>query len=359
LYYAAHGVQMCLLIAAGLLALMSTNLRQIERGYMLRFTLFIAAAMLTALRGFAPGDFLTTRVADGTGPFPMIVSVLVFVGARRSNWVVLEKIMVAIATVFACITLYRMTGLQTFTRQEGVANLAFSLNAMFWPGAWIALRAYERGSFANRVKFIPMAIFGVGSLFTQTRLNFVMLIAVFAIYAVIQRKRRTPQAGLWVGMAVFAVAAALFAAVFLRSSLWLDRLQDVTSAFAERIDEDTRTEQVTAFFDSVAPGELVVGRGSLATWDWDGYNWRGGTDIGYLSLLFFGGIPLLLTYIATHVKPSISGLLDHAPDWKMAAAGVGVLWTIRMFSSSYPGTSIDYYCVLFCIGAALSREGHG
>ncbi len=356
LYYAAHSAEIVLLTVAGLLALASANLRQMEHGITLRFMAFVGAAMLMSLRGFAPADFLSTKVVDGTGPFPMILSLLIFIGAKRSNWVILYKVFFAQAAIFCGFGLFRMTALQTFTRQEGVANLAFSLNALLWPAAWIMFRSYPPGSIASRVKLIPMVVFGLASLFTQTRLNFMMVLAAFALYAFIQRKRRAPQAMLWIGMAALAVWIALFTGIFLRSSRGLDRLEDVTSAFAERIDEDTRTEQVTAFFDSVAPGELVLGRGSFATWDWDGYDWRGGTDIGYLSLLFFGGLPLLLTYIAVHVKPCISTLLARTPDWRLAGAGVGVLWAIRMFSSSYPGTSLDYYCVLFCIGAAISRD---
>ncbi|MBZ5601325.1 MAG: hypothetical protein LAO79_03375 [Acidobacteriia bacterium] len=356
IYYAAYAAELVLLTVAGMLALLSANLRKLESGYTVRFALFIGAALVMAARGFTAADWASTKLVDGTGPYPMILSLLIFIGARRSNWVVIEKIMFAFAAIFSALSLYRMATLETFTRQEGVAHLQFPLNALFWPAAWIALRGYRRGSIGDRLKFLPVFVFAAGSLFTQTRLNFVMVLALFAIYAVLQRRRREPQAGLWLAMIVTAIWAALFAGVFLRDTRGVDRLQDVTSAFAERIDEDTRTEQVTAFFETVRPQELALGRGSLATWDWDGYEWRGGTDLGYLTLLFYGGVPLFLTYIATHVKPCIATFRRGVEDWRMAGAGVGVLWAIRMFSSSYPGTDITYYVVLFCIGAAISRE---
>jgi len=355
LYYAAYGTQIVVLTVAGLFALLGTNLRQIERGFMMRFSLFILAALLMAVRGLSGSDFLSTKIADGTGLFPMLISVLMFVGARRHNWVVLEKIMFALAWLLCGLVIVRMAGLQTFTRQEGVANLGNFLNALLWPAAWVALRVYPQDSFTNRIKLIPVVIYALGSLFTQTRLNFVMVIALFAIYAFIQRKRGVAQAGLWIGMIFLVVWLGLITAMFLRGSNAFNHMTDVTSAFAERLDDDSRTEQVTAFRDAVAPGELILGRGSMAIWDWDGYEWRGGTDIGYLSLLFYGGIPLLLTYIAVHVKPCVAVLRRGVPDWRLAAAGVGALWGLRMFSSSYPGTSLDYYSVLFCIGAVISR----
>jgi len=358
LYYAAYAMEIILVAAAGLFALVNANLRRIQRGFFIWLALLAGAAMLMAARGLAPAEFLSTKIVDGTGPVAIMISVLVFIGAKRSNWVVLEKIMFALTIVFSCLALYRMAGLQTFTRVEGFANLGNILNALYWPAAWLALRGFPSDSFVNRIKLIPIVIYTFASLFTQTRLNFVMVFALFVIYAIVQRKRRSPQAGLWIGLAMLAVWVALFTGIFLRDSRAIDHLQDVTSAFADRVAEDTRTEQLTAFFQAVAPSELILGRGSLATWDWDGYDWRGGTDLGYLTLLLYGGIPLLVTYIAVHVKPCVTALFGSASDWRLAGAGVGVLWAIRMFSSSYPGLSIDYYCVLFCVGAAISREAH-
>jgi hypothetical protein len=359
LYYATYAAQIILLASAGLLALLTTNLRNIERGFVVKFALFIGAAFLMAARGFSTSEVLSTKLVDGSGPFPLILSVLIFVGAKRANWVVLEKIMFGLAIFFCGVALFRMTGLQTFTRQEGVANLGNILNALYWPAAWVALRAYPRDSFGNRVKLIPLFVYGLGSLFTQTRLNVLMVFALFAVYAIVQRKRRAPQAGLWIGLSMLVIWTTLFTATFLRGSRVLDRVQDVTNAFAERLDEDTRTEQLTAFFSTVAPSELVLGRGSMATWDWDGYDWRGGTDVGYLTLLLFGGLPLLVTYFLIHLKPCISTIFKKSweiADWRLVGAGVGVLWAFRMFSSSYASTAIDYYCILFCVGAAISRE---
>jgi hypothetical protein len=79
-------------------------------------------------------------------------------------------------------------------------------------------------------------------------------------------------------------------------------------------------------------------------------------DVGYISLLFFGGVPLLVTYVVTHVKPCLAILRERRASWQLAAAGVILLWGIHMLSSCYPGTVLDYYPVLFCVGACISRE---
>jgi len=102
--------------------------------------------------------------------------------------------------------------------------------------------------------------------------------------------------------------------------------------------------------------ELLLGRGSRATWWWRIEEYAGGTDVGYLTLLFYGGVPLLLTYIATHVTPGLTAFRMNVASWQLAAAAVVLLWGLRMFSSNYPGLTLDYYPVLFFVGACISRE---
>jgi hypothetical protein len=94
----------------------------------------------------------------------------------------------------------------------------------------------------------------------------------------------------------------------------------------------------------------------MATWNWGRADWRGGTDVGYLTLLLYGGLPLLLTFIAAHLAPGFRTLAGDPSGWRLTAAGVVVLFTIRMFSSTYIGLTLDYYPFLFCVGACLSRE---
>jgi len=266
--------------------------------------------------------------------------------------------MVVSAVLFSALILMGMAGLQTFSRQEGVATLTGFLNVLFWPASWIALREYPRDSVARRFRFVPTAIYSLGTLFTQTRLNVVMVIALLAVYSIVQHKRKAPQGITWIVGIALAVWMVLFTAIFLRDSRPYQNAQIAAAAFSERIDQDSRTGQIRRFFQDVQPQELLLGRGSLATWYWPGIDlkWRGGTDIGYLTLLFYGGVPLLFAYFAAIIAPGIAMFARSPATWQLPAAGIVVLWSIRMFSSSYPGMSLESYPVLFCVGACLSRE---
>lgn len=357
LYYAAHAAQLFLLLSAGLVALLATDFRTIERGYLLRFGLFIGAALLMTMRGYTAEELFSTKLVDGAGPFPCFMSVLVFIGARRKYWGVIGKAMVTQAVFFSAMALLALAGMHSFTRDRAVASLGGILNALYWPAAWIALGDYPRGSLARRLRFAPIVIYGFMSFLTQTRLNFVMLFALFGVYSYLQYKRRQRQAAMWIVGLGLAVWISLFVLAFLRDTAGFETIQSVADAFSNRIDEDTRSGQIKRFFESVQPGELVLGRGALATWDWGRtVAWRGGTDIGYLTMLLYGGLPLLLTYIAAHIKPGLSVLTKKTSDWQLTAAGIVALWTIRMLSSSYLGLTLDYYPVLFCVGACIARE---
>jgi hypothetical protein len=356
LYYIAHAIEIALLLPAGLLAMILTDWRVIERGYLARFALLLGAVVLMTMRGYSLSDLLSTKLTDISGPCPFLLSMLVFIGARRRNWSLLGPAMVVVAVVFSVLTLVSIAGLRTFTRQEGVASLSLILNVLYWPASWIALKDYPQHSFARRLRFGPTVIYGFGSLFTQTRLLFVMLFALFVVYAYGQRRRKIPQATAWIAGLVLTVWAGLFAAVFLKDTQAFEKVESVVDAFSSRLDEDTRTGQLMSFQKSVKLHELVLGRGSFATWNWGGLEWHGGTDVGYLTLLLYGGVPLLTTYVATHMKPSLAVFRNKRATWQFASAGVVLLWWFHLFSSGYPAVELQYYLILFCTGACISRE---
>jgi hypothetical protein len=355
-YYAVHGAQTVLLISAGLIALFRSGSQSLQPGYHTRFFLFMAATLLMTARGYSFSEMLSTKLLDYSGPFFCFISVLIFVGARPGNWRILGPMIVAMAVLFSLLVLFGMARLENVSRQETLVKLNDVLNNLYFPAAWVGLREYRRRSFRKLLQFVPMVIYGVGGVLTQTRLNFVMIFSFIVLLSYVRYRRHIPQAIFWIRGLCLVVWVGLFAAVFLTGTQSFESVADAATALSARVDEDTRTDQLAAFAESVAPQELVLGRGALATWNWHGLLWTGATDVGYLSLLFFGGVPLLLTYLAVHVQPCFSALRNSSSDVQVVGAAVVALWGIRMFSSSFPGFSPEYYSVLFCVGACLSRR---
>ena len=357
-YYAVYGIELVLFTAAGVLALLSTEWRTIERGYLLRFAFLLGAALLMTARAYSFSELVSTKLVDATGPFPFVLFVLVFVGARRSNWVFLEKALIGLIIFLCALVFWRIAILPSLDRWAGFAYLTGFVNALFWPASWFGLKDHPANSFARRVRFLPIVIYTLGSLFTQNRLNIAMVVAFLALYMYLQGRRRQPRGvACVIGLAV-AVWLGLFAAVFLRETHAFKSLETVGEAFYSRLDEDTRTGQLVSFVENVEPHELLLGRGSLATWKWSGMSleWRGGTDVGYLTMLFYGGVPLLVTYLLVHLKPAIRVMWKSSDDWQLTAASIVLLWALRMCSSTYPDMSLESYTVLFFVGACICWE---
>jgi hypothetical protein len=76
--------------------------------------------------------------------------------------------------------------------------------------------------------------------------------------------------------------------------------------------------------------------------------------VGYLSLLFFGGVPLLAAWCVVHLGPPLGVLRSGDTGARLAFAAVALLWGVRMFSSSFPSMSLDYEVVLLCVGACAA-----
>lgn len=356
LFYRAYALQLLCGLFSGMLGIVALDFRTIDRSYLVRFWFLIGAALLMTARGYTLADLQSMRLADTTGPIPFFLFVLVFVGANRNNWRALSKVFTTEAVILSCFVLVGLLKLRTFSRDESVMMLANFLNILLWPAAWVALSSYEHSPLLRRFRFVPILIYTLGSVFTQTRLNFVMLLTLLLLYAYIQKKRGLPQTTSWM-LWIFAIAwACLFTSIFLRDSSAFQRLNDVAEAFYSRLDEDTRTGQLAAFFLDVRPSELLLGRGSFATWKWGSMLWKGGTDVGYLTLLLYGGLPLLLAYIGAQVVPALRLFRRDIEEWQMPAAAVVVMFAVRMLSSSYPGENLESYALLLCTGACLARR---
>ena len=356
IYYAFHAAEILLLVSAGLLALWMSKPREITCGFLWRFALFLAAGGLMAARGYTLEALLSTKLVDATGPFMCVISVLLFVGVRRSNWVVIDKAFLGTAAALSVVTLYEIADLRTASRVEAIRGMLPLVNALLWPAGWVAMRPYPPSTFGRYVRFAPLAVYALGSLFTEMRLNFVMLFLLLGMCSYVDYRRGTPQAKRWLIASAMAVWLVLFWMVFLVDTPAFQKLDAATEGLYARMDEDSRTGQVKEFFEAVRPQELLLGRGSFATWRWGRLEWNGGTDVGYLNLLLYGGVPLLLTYLAVHAAPSLAVLRRRPKGLELTAGVLVLLWTIRMLSTGTPNLGLEYYPVLLCVGACISRS---
>ncbi len=355
LYYAAHALRVATLTAAGLLAF-AVRGRRVASGLSAWFLVLVAAGFLCAVRGMDASDFLSSRVFGTTGPWLGLSSLLLFAAARADVLPAIGRVVGLLAWTLAALVAWEAAHLRSFLRQETVAALSGYLNALYFPAAWLVLRPHAPGSTARFSRWVPALAYAAGSVLVQTRLNLLMVgLLVLADAAVAARRAGRPTTRVVELAVLFVVAASL--ASWLAGDTALGRVFALSfTGLAERIGEDSRSGQLAAFLADVPVSDLLLGRGARATWSWPGMSprWAGGTDVGYLSLLFFGGIPLLVAWCAVHLLPPLRVLRSGDGGVRLAFAAVALLWGVRMLSSSFPSMALDYEVVLLCVGACAA-----
>ncbi len=355
LYYAAHALRVAALAGAGLLAFAARG-RKVSPGLVAGLAALLAAALLMSVRGMTVSDFLSTRVVGATGPWIAVGSLLLFAAAREEAWPALARTLDLLAWALTALVAWEAVHLRSFLRQETVAALGTYLNALYFPAAWLVLRPHPSRSPLRLLRWVPAIAYAAGSVLVQTRLNLVM-VALLVLADAWVSSRRTGRPVSRVVELVVVGAAAVGVAAWLAEGTRFGRILGLSVlGLAERIGEDSRSGQLEAFLAAVSPVELLLGRGARATWDWPGMSprWAGGTDVGYLSLLFFGGVPLLLAWCAVHLGPPLRAVRSGDAGMRLAFAAVALLYGVRMLSSSFPSASLDFEVVLLCVGACAA-----
>lgn len=352
LYYAARAGATAALLLAGVAGLAASR-RTLPRGHLAWLALLLGAGVLMGARGLSLDDVAGARLAMATGPMAAAVSILAYASAGRERMRHAGRLLDGAAWALSAVAVARF-GLATAVREQAVAALGPWLDALFFPAAWLVL-APPRGA-VSRARWVPAAVYAAGSVLVQTRLNLVMvaLLVAASLFASARREGR-PAARLLV--AAGAVGGAALAASILLEGTGVARAFEASLlALGARLGEDSRSHQLASFFADVAPWELVLGRGAGAVWRWPGMSlrWAGGTDVGYLSLLLFGGLPLLLGWLGVHALPAWRALRAGARGERLACALVVLLYAARMCSSSFPSLSLDYAAVLLCLGGCLA-----
>jgi hypothetical protein len=220
---------------------------------------------------------------------------------------------------------------------------------MLFPSSAMILDSYS-SKWERAVAWSSVLTVGAIGFLSQTRLDLVLVLITFVIWGMVSYKRSPASTAT---LFIAALAACTCLTLALAGGVAGGVADNAVSFFggiAHRLQEDTRSGQLVAFIQSVDLQELVLGRGALATWDWGRVNWNGGTDVGYLTLAFVGGIPLLVGFIWVHVIPASRQLRLGVHHSEFYLAVPPLLYGILMLSSALPSLDVGYYVVLICVG---------
>ncbi|HXE14774.1 MAG TPA: hypothetical protein VN633_21790 [Bryobacteraceae bacterium] len=347
IYYPFHAGQLFCMMAGGMLALLALRKKAPQIGFY-PFLFLLVVGLYIALRGYSVPELFSKRIVNPRGPMQCWVCAVAFAGVYFRNWKILGRGIYAVAILLSVYCAYIMVTLGTVNRSIAMNNLTSPLNPLYWAGVYTLLTAEDQWLY-NRLKWIPISLYALGSIITQTRLNLIMVMLAFIAYLFLRAKEghsiRKP-----VATVILSGVGVVLIITLLSATSFEEKLDFYQNSLANRLTEDSRSEQVVAFFSDVPVSALAFGKGAEASWNWDGNLWKGGTDIGYLSVLFFGGVPMLIGLYLFMIRPALKNafLANHKTD--LVAPVILILFAIRMFSSEFPSLDIEYYPILLATG---------
>jgi hypothetical protein len=139
-------------------------------------------------------------------------------------------------------------------------------------------------------------------------------------------------------------------------------IKDLSSVFAGRMNEDSRSSQLKEFLDQYNTDKLFTGVGPAATWNWSGdrkapYEWL---DNQFILTAWWFGIQTSIIYflflLYSLFKKNVMNILWVTNSkiliffWMLACAGFGIYITIS--------SSFYYYFISFLIGVITLNIRH-
>lgn len=140
-----------------------------------------------------------------------------------------------------------------------------------------------------------------------------------------------------------------------------DKYQDnLFARITGRIEDNTREEVFSAFFNDVSSRELIYGKGFYGTYYAPGIERniddRAIIECGYLQTILKGGIINLSLFLLIAIPAAYLGIVKSKNTLSMASGVIVVLWLIDMFPWGMPALNIRYILVWICISICYSKE---
>jgi hypothetical protein len=314
--------------------------------------IFFIAGAITSLRTFTLVDWRSPQLYHSSGVFGAVVSLVIVVGLDRERWPLIHNLFAVLSIALGGAVVVAIASSSAVGRGEAMARLHPYVDPLVVLVAWLFLYPH-RTKMLNAITWCASTALILGAIMLQTRAYLVLFAVILVFYSYVCRRRRTGVNRI-VGFAVVALLVGVVAIALLNSgSLGSMETESLQGLSARRFD-DSRSDQIQQFFESVRPSELILGRGAMAPWLWNGKEHFAGPDIGYLSLLYYGGLPLLFGYIIVHIVPVVRMCRSRDVGLGLSCALTAVVWLLSMCSAVGPSPSLSYYPALLCVGGAVA-----
>jgi len=349
-YYAAHGVGLACVMLAGLLAALRGRFRTAGAGVAVAFYILAATAIVWAVASYPVQDLCSSKVLSATGPFAWLTLLLLLAGVSRATWTYLDPVIRLLAYLSAALSLRALTTMD-YGYYHGFSKYLQYTIFLMWLGGWTLLTATRMRGWRLLVRSIPAMVMVVMALFTQSRSWTILSLLLFATFALLRARERGAFAAA-VRSLVLGVVVCLSVGALAYEAM-PGKLGVAVSGLAARLGQDTRSDQYTQFFNSVPVTDLLFGRGPLGTWYWEDVGDYQYFDNGYLWILFEGGVPTLVCFIAIVLWPAFRVWRRKPTGDVAAAASMVLIWGLALTGLStftLPTLSVASYMIALLAG---------
>jgi hypothetical protein len=350
LYYGAHGLAICSVIAAGLLSSLYGRWSTISLGARLAFYVLILEALVWAAIAYTNDELLSSKIFGATGPFVWITLLFVVAGTDRSLWVYIDPAIRTLAYASSALAIRTLitTG---YTPYHGFTKYTFYTLSLIWLAGWTLLSATQIRGWRMLPRTLPFICLMPVAVCSQTR-SLILLSCLLVILFVALRARERGSMAHAVPVLISISILGCGAAVLIHSIV-PQTMNASVSSLSARLQDDTRSGQYTDFFSTVPVSDLLLGRGPTGTWYWTGFGEYQFFDNGYLWMLFIGGVPTLICYFRIVIWPAIRAVSIKPRGADGAAVCLAVLWGISLTGLSVfilPAVDITSYVISLFVG---------
>jgi hypothetical protein len=342
-----------ILVAAVLYATAPAVVR-LGRFYRVLLSAWIGYSLLLAARNLPLQDFLTSAVYSPLAPGCAIASCWLFASADRDSWRTLVRIVSYGSVGISLITLFEVAQLRSVSRGEAYSRL-YTYSSVLEITAIVAF-GWFAGTRRTWLGIIPVVALIAATVAMQTRLMVVELVSLLFFYRLFLQRKLSANAvvGLCLGglLMLGVVYVAWYTPATLRSVVPAS-----ASSFWDRATQDTRSAQFVNFFQKVPPSTFFLGVGIPRQGEFNGLGEKG-IDVGYVNILFIGGVPALVLFFVIHLLPAVRCLAPRFDTLDAASLASVMTYGVRLFSSTVPGVTPGYLILMLLIGrcAMLAQE---
>ncbi len=305
------------------------------------------------------------------GGMALLFPLYMFIGVAKENWraiLIILKIHQSAGIILGClfmsfVHLNPIRNMQTISHADTVINFLYPTTIFLF--FWFRLSFFEKS-----ITIIGFIIkFGIGFLsLSRGTIVFNMLIIVLWLYTYFRSKgfRALKQ------VLIIVIPCTIFAIImfFKLFPSQLNYYYDAGQVLSKRFGVLSEVYYGNISYDRNTPryfeaqyflrnrmqiSDWFFGKGIAAKWDFFGIK-RTIVHVGFVHLIFIGGVPLLLLVIYFLFKRGLITLLRTQDSFRLMAASMSFLWFCNLFVYGIPNTQFSYLVLGLSMGQLVAKE---